>query len=180
MVAQLAYQRSNQCVKFQSVFGLFLWSTGSSRKTIDVLFRCCLTISYDGIAKLLSRLSQQCITLTKRIASTPHMFCYDNINISSSIFVEQRGSATPAKVQSGTFAILYGLQNATLDDLKLQPIVNRYRNCNGLSPKDLHLSLDQLKCLNHQFSIIILRVLFKHSHLYSKYGSDPSLQPIPR
>lgn len=108
------------------------------------------------------------------------MFCYDNINISSSIFVEQRGAGTPAKVQSGTFAILYGLHNATLDDLKLQPIMNRYRNCNGLSPEDLHLSLDQLKCLNHQFSVIILRVLFKYCRHYSAYSSDPTLQPIAR
>jgi hypothetical protein len=108
------------------------------------------------------------------------MFCYDNINISSSIFVEQRGAATPAKVQSGTFGILYGLRNATLDDLKLQPIINRYRNCKGLSPSDLRLSLDQLKCLNHQFSVIILRILFKHCPLYSGYSSHPALQSISR
>jgi hypothetical protein len=180
IISQLAYQRSNRSIKFQSVFGLFLWSTGSSRKTIDALFRCSLTISYDSIGKLLSQLSQRCITLAKQIASSPHMFCYDNINISSSIFVEQRGAATPAKVQSGTFGILYGLRNATLDDLKLQPIINRYRNCKGLSPSDLRLSLDQLKCLNHQFSVIILRILFKHCPLYSGYSSHPALQSISR
>ena len=180
VVSQLAYQRSNRCTKFQSVFGLFLWSTGSSRKTIDVLFRCGLTISYDSIGKLLSRLSQHCISIAKQIASSPHMFCYDNINISTSIFVEQRGAGTPAKVQSGTFAILYKLQNATLDDLKLQPIISRYRSFSGLLPSDLRLSLDQLKCLNHQFSVIILRVLFKHSRHYSRFTSDPALQPISR
>ena len=108
------------------------------------------------------------------------MFCYDNINISSSIFVEQQGAGTPAKVQSGTFAILYGLQNATLDDLKLQPIMNRYRNCNGLSPEDLCLNLDQLKCLNHQFSVIVLQILFKYCRDYSAYSLDPTLQPITR
>ncbi|KAH9956052.1 hypothetical protein BGW80DRAFT_1187891, partial [Lactifluus volemus] len=180
IISQLAYQRSNRSIKFQSVFGLFLWSTGSSRKTIDALFRCSLTISYDSFGKLLSQLSQRYITLAKQIASSPHMFCYDNINISSSIFVEQRGAATPAKVQSGTFGILYGLRNATLDDLKLQPIINRYRNCKGLSPSDLRLSLDQLKCLNHQFSVIILRILFKHCPLYSGYSSHPALQSISR
>ena len=180
IVAQLAYQRSNRCTKFQSVFGLFLWSTGSSRKTIDVLFRCGLTVSYDSIGKLLSQLSQHCIALAKQIAPSPHMFCYDNINISSSIFVEQRGGATPAKVQSGTFAILYRLRNATLENLKLQPILSRYQNFSGLSPSDLRLSPDQIKCLNHQFSVIILRVLFKHSRFYSGYASDPALQSIAR
>ena len=111
---------------------------------------------------------------------SPHMFCYDNINISTSIFVEQRGSGTPAKVQSGTFGIVYGLQNATLDDLKLAPIVQRYRSCSGLSPADLSLRRDQLTHLQHQFSVVILRILFKHCDSYSGYISDTALQPIPR
>lgn len=108
------------------------------------------------------------------------MFCYDNINISSSIFVEQRGAATPAKVQSGTFGILYELRNASLEDLKLPPILSRYRSFKGLSPSDLRLSLDQLTCLSHQFSVIILQILFKHCSHYSDYASDPDLQPISR
>ena len=178
MVAQLAYQCSNRCVKFQLVFGLFLWSTRSSRKTINVLSCGGLTISYDSIAKLLSQLSQHCITLAKQIPLMPHIFCYNNINISLSIFVEQHSANTPTKVQSRTFAILYRLQNMALNDLKLQPIMNWYRNSNGLSPEDLCLSLDQLKCLDHQFSMIVLRVLFKYCRHYSAYSSDPTLQPI--
>ena len=35
-------------------------------------------------------------------------------------------------------------------------------------------------CLKHQFSVIILRVLFKHCSHYSDHASDPDLQPIPR
>jgi hypothetical protein len=108
------------------------------------------------------------------------MFCYDNINISSSIFVEQRGAGTPAKVQSGTFGILYGLQNATLDDLKLQPIIQSYRSCSGLSPQDLRLCHRQMIRLQHQFSVIILRVLFKYCDSYSGYVSDAALQPLPQ
>lgn len=58
--------------------------------------------------------------------------------------------------------------------------MNRYRNCNGLSPSDLCLTVNQLKCLKHQFFVIILQVLFKNCSLYSKYASDPALQPIAR
>jgi hypothetical protein len=94
-----------------------------SRKTIDVLFHCGLSISYDSIAKLLCQLSRHCINLAKQITCSLHMFCYDNINISSLIFAEQRGAATPVKVQSGTFE----LRNASLDDLKLQPYYNAFR-----------------------------------------------------
>ena len=68
----------------------------------------------------------------------------------------------------------------SLDDVKLQPILIRYRSFKGLSALDLCLSLKQLTCLNHQFSVIILRVLFKHCSHYSDYASDPDLQPIPR
>jgi hypothetical protein len=45
---------------------------------------------------------------------------------------------------------------------------------------DLQLSLEQLTHLSHQFSVIILQVLFKHSSHYSVYASDPDLQPISR
>ena len=37
------------------------------------------------------------------IGSGLHVFCYDNINLSTSIFVEQRGTSGPAKVTSGFF-----------------------------------------------------------------------------
>lgn len=43
---------------------------------------------------------------TNHMLST-YVLLHDNINISSLIFMEQRGAATPAKVQSGTFGILY-------------------------------------------------------------------------
>ena len=92
--------------------------------------------------------------------------------------MEQHSTGTPVKVQSGTFIILYGLQNAMLEDLKLQPIMNRYWNCNGLSPLDHCLTVDQLNCLKHQFSVIILQVLYKNRSLYSRYASDLALQPI--
>ncbi|KAJ7728662.1 hypothetical protein B0H16DRAFT_240962 [Mycena metata] len=41
---QLLYQSSNRCLGFQAEFGLFLWSTGCVRQTIDALFRCGLSV----------------------------------------------------------------------------------------------------------------------------------------
>jgi hypothetical protein len=180
MIAQLAYQHSNRSLKFQAVFGLFLWSTGLSRKTIDALFCCSLTISYDSIGMLLSHLSQRCICLAKQAVTLPHMFCYDNINISTSNFVKQHDPSTPAKVRSGTFAVLYTLCNAKPSDLKLAPIVNRYKNCKGLSNSDLRLSSSQLKILDHQFSVLVVQVLCTYSDLFTKFANDPALQPTSR
>ncbi|KAJ7853791.1 hypothetical protein B0H14DRAFT_3653140 [Mycena olivaceomarginata] len=45
---QLLYQSSNRCLAFQAEFGLFLWATECARQTIDALFRCGLSICYDG------------------------------------------------------------------------------------------------------------------------------------
>ncbi|KAJ7883082.1 hypothetical protein B0H13DRAFT_2253004 [Mycena leptocephala] len=49
---QLLYQYSNRCLAFQAEFGLFLWSTGCARQTIDALFRCGLSVGYDSVLNL--------------------------------------------------------------------------------------------------------------------------------
>ena len=108
------------------------------------------------------------------------MFCYDNINISTSNFIEQRGSFTPAKVQSGTFGILYTLRDASPECLELAPIISRYNVCKGLKMSDLCLSSEQLKTLHRQFSIVVVKILCKHSKPFEHYASDPALQPTPR
>jgi len=58
--------------------------------------------------------------LAIEVAAGPHITCWDNINISTSIFVEQRKDA-PSKVQSGTFAVLYQI-DADPNKLFLPPI----------------------------------------------------------
>ncbi|KAJ7883336.1 hypothetical protein B0H13DRAFT_1890420 [Mycena leptocephala] len=65
-------------------------------------------------------------------ATEPHGLGYDNMNISTSIFVEQRGANGPAKVTSGTFGVLYGLRNAKLDHMLIAPIMKRFRESTGL------------------------------------------------
>ena len=66
----------------------------------------------------------RCIDQAIRVSRRPHVLCYDSINISMSIFVEQRSSA-PAKVQSGTFSILYEIRNANPEHMRLAPILLR-------------------------------------------------------
>lgn len=56
---------------------------------------------------MLAHLATQCLALTVFMGALMHIFCYDNVNISTSDFVEQCSSDTPAKVTSGTFADLY-------------------------------------------------------------------------
>ncbi|KAJ7923963.1 hypothetical protein B0H13DRAFT_1864431 [Mycena leptocephala] len=122
---QLLYQSSNSCIAFQAAFGLFLWSTGSARQTIDAAFRCGLSVGYDSVLKHIGLTADGCMEKAIRMAKDPHSFNYDNMNISTSIFVEQRGARGPAKVTSGTFGIFYGLRNATWEHMLIEPIMNR-------------------------------------------------------
>ncbi|KAG1848130.1 hypothetical protein F4604DRAFT_1974034, partial [Suillus subluteus] len=111
---------SYHSILFSAPFTLFLWTNGASRQTIKVF--CGLCISFTSLLKLLEILSDQCIERAHRIARGPHVMCYNNINISTSIFIEQHASRL-AKVQSGTFAILYEVQNRNPAHMRLSPIL---------------------------------------------------------
>ncbi|KAF7371872.1 hypothetical protein MVEN_00044400 [Mycena venus] len=121
---QLLYQSSDRCLAFQAEFGLFLWSTGCARQTIDALFRCGLSVGCDSVLSLVQLLGDGCTTEAAEFAATqPHGLGYDNMNISTSIFVEQRGANGPTKATSGTFGVLYGLRNAKLEHMLIEPIM---------------------------------------------------------
>ncbi|KIK77541.1 hypothetical protein PAXRUDRAFT_777397, partial [Paxillus rubicundulus Ve08.2h10] len=100
VVTQLAKQRSNQSNYFTAPFMLSLWTSGASCQTIEALPRCGLCISFLSLLNLINNLAKHCMECASQIAQGLHLMCYDNINISTSIFVEQRSSA-PAKVQLG-------------------------------------------------------------------------------
>ena len=77
----------------------------------------------------LEALANHCMDLAIVVGSGLHVFYYDNI---TSIFVEQRGTSSPAKVTSGTFGILYKFHNGNPDHMKLAPILERSRKVKGL------------------------------------------------
>ncbi|KAF8995197.1 hypothetical protein BDQ17DRAFT_1545285 [Cyathus striatus] len=147
IMRQLLYQRSGRCLGFAAQFGLYLWATGSARSTIEAIHCFGLSICYQSVLNILGTLGKWCMDLAKTVASGPHAFCYDNLNISTSIHVERGLSSTPGKVTSGTLGILYKIPNATPDTMALQPILERMCNpmYSGLDfMKDLTLTDDQL------------------------------------
>jgi hypothetical protein len=115
------------------------------------------------------------------VGSGIHVFCYDNVNISTSIFVEQRGSKGPAKVTSGTFGVVYKVRNGRPEDMKLGPILERFRKVEGLEfNRDIRPTNNQLHSFQSQLKTIIIRVLTKYCPDFSSYSKDPALQHIPR
>lgn len=180
---QLVYQRSFHSSKFQAQFGLFLWATGCARQTIEALHVCGLSVSYTSVLGLISTLAKHCKDLAVRASKKIHMFCYDNMNLSTSIFTEQRGTGGPAKVTSGTFGIIYKLRNALPEHMELAPIMDRLRKAKGLDyADDLRMTKEQRTAVKFQLSVIIIRALLTHVEGFSTpiYIKDPRLQHQPR
>ena len=86
-------------------------STGASHNLMNVLQRCGLTTSFSSIATTVSTLAGFSVQQATMISHGPHTLAYDNMNMKSSIFVEQRPDAM-SKVQSGTFPVIYELPHA--------------------------------------------------------------------
>src|ERR1700685_3965858 len=105
--------------------GFFFFSCGISRKVTDMLSRCGLCPSYDSTHKTHKILANGNMGRAQVASRLPHSIGWDNINITTSVFVEQH-EFTPQKVQSGTSSMIYSLQNATMDDMLLQPILENH------------------------------------------------------
>ncbi|KAF8262352.1 hypothetical protein EI94DRAFT_1602652 [Lactarius quietus] len=181
MVKQLSYHCSGRALGFPAQIGLFLWSLGCSRQTIDALHRCGLSVSYPSVLNNLATLADHCMQVATSIGSGIHVFCYDNVQISTSIFVEQRGSSGPSKVTSGTFGVLYKVHNGNPKHMRLAPIFERFKTTKGLEyNRDLRPTHQQQKSLHLQLRVAVVRVLMKYCPGFQSYQTDPALQNFPR
>ena len=181
LVKQLSYQRSTHSLSFPSIFGLFLWATGNARQTIDVLHSCGLSIGYTSVLSGISSLSSRCIDLAIDVGAGIHVFCYDNVNLSTSIFVEQRGPSSPAKVTSGTFAVLNKVRNGNSNDMKLAPIMERFKKGKTLKfNHDLCPTKIQRASFLFQLKIVTIRVLTKYVEGFASSPELRSLKSKPR
>jgi hypothetical protein len=173
---QLAKLRSDNNIGFTSVMSLFWSANGCSKQTIEVLQKCGLSLSLRSIGSLQESFANIKVADSARIARGPHKCGYDNINITTSIFVEQRSSA-PAKVQSGTFAVIYKLRNASIKAMRLGPILERARMAEGLSfNADIRPTLDQLASFHHNTLINFIEILAEYVPDFSAYPKHPELQ----
>lgn len=115
------------------------WSTGASRQLINVLNHSCLSMSYTSILSMIETLAEQSIEDAHKVVKGPHPFVIDNVNVSTSTFIEQALGAM-SKVQSGTVAVLYKLPNAKCKDMLLEPMMLQLLNSSPLTMSDLQQS----------------------------------------
>lgn len=160
--ASAHYLRSLASCKVQIGIGLTAWGTGASRRMVDILHQSALTMSYTSVLRVLESLSEHSLqTARDYVNHFPHALAYDNINISTSIFVEQRENM-PSKVQLGTFPVIYELLNANPEHMKLEPMIARFKMSSPLNMTDVRPRKEALRSFLLQSSINISDVLFKY------------------
>ncbi|KAH9173375.1 hypothetical protein EDB89DRAFT_1850276 [Lactarius sanguifluus] len=179
IMAQIHYLRSWNSARVQIGLGLQAWACGTSRQMVDVLHRTGLTVSYNSISSMVQSLADRSIDRAKAASLLPHALAYDNINISSSIYVEQ-GPNTMSKVQSGTFAVIYELLNARAEDMDMKPLIKNLRRSSPLVISDLRMTLATGQSYISQVAVTIVRILTKYVKGFETQQSDPMLQHPPR
>jgi hypothetical protein len=169
---------------FAAPFGLFLYATDTAKQTVDALSRCNLTISYRSLLDFVTSLAEKSLSKTRAVACRSHLLGYDNINLSTSIFVEQRGRGeTPAKVTNGTMGIIYELRNHSDEHTRLAPILHSLHTSPALDfyediiPNDI-----QVDSIASQLRITIIHSLLRHCPAFStkSYAALPQFQYRPR
>ena len=103
-------------------FSLFLLVKRTSRNVLEVLSRLGLSISYRPMHLAQRTVANEGMERGTLVAKGPCSIGWDNIQYSTSIFVEQ-WFLCPPKVQSGTTSVVYGLRNASHDDCRLIPLL---------------------------------------------------------
>ncbi|KAF7324360.1 hypothetical protein MSAN_02522500 [Mycena sanguinolenta] len=177
-----ASRRSQQCSDFAGPLTLFWWKNGCSRETIEVLQNLGLAKSFDSALAMVESVANYCIEDARMAARDPGGFManWDNINISTSDFVEQR-SGGPAKVRSGTYAIVYRLRNPNPRAMALAPLLARAETA-----PDLDFNLDVCPTLIQSissysnFRAYVVRVLCRYTKEFKEYAEHPALQHTPR
>ena len=155
------------------------WSTGISKEFMTVLHHSCLSMSYSSINSILHALANRSIEQARLISRGPHLLAYDNINISTSIFVEQV-PGMPNKVQSGTFAVIYELLNAQLEDMKIQPLMDNLKKSLPLMLSNVRSSNATLTSYAAQMAVNTSQILFKYVDGFDEMKKNPLFQHPPR
>ncbi|KAJ7635638.1 hypothetical protein B0H17DRAFT_911043, partial [Mycena rosella] len=182
IVGQIITRRSQYAPDFAGPISMMWWANGCSREAIEILCNIGLSKSFDTTKTLIASTANYCISDARELAHGPdgYLFNYDNVNLSTSIFVEQRDSA-PAKMQSGTYPIIYRLRNPNPAALNLSILLARAQNATDLDfNTDLCPSFEQSRAAHHQFCSYVIRVLCRYEKTFSPRQDEPALQSPPR
>ncbi|KAH9025785.1 hypothetical protein EDB85DRAFT_1869407 [Lactarius pseudohatsudake] len=175
IMVQIHYLHSWNFARVQIGLGLQAWACGTSRQMIDILHRTGLMVLYKSISNLVLKLADCSIERVKAALLLPHTLAYNNVNISSSIYVKQ-GPNTMSKVQSGTFGVIYELLNARAEDMSIEPLVDNMWHSSPLALSDLRMTPQARQSYILQTTVTIVQILMKYVKGFETQQSDTTLQ----
>jgi hypothetical protein len=181
VMCQFAKQRSQNAQLFAAPFSLALWACGAPRQVLDMTSQVALSGSYSGLDDMRTGVLDSCRTQANIVARSPHMFQIDNMQISTSIYVEQVLGKGPARVITGTAMAIYPLRNATLAAMRLQPILDRQALLEEITfMDDIRPSLANHRGVTSHVLLHIIEVLLDFCPAFRdhkrKYATLPELQ----
>ncbi|KAJ7506367.1 hypothetical protein B0H11DRAFT_2219709 [Mycena galericulata] len=182
ILAQIITRCSQATSDFAGPMSLMWWASGCSRETIEILCNIGLSKSFDTTQLLIKSTGNYCIEDARVLAhgTDGFLYNYDNVNFSTSIFVEQRSDA-PAKGQSGTYTIIYPFRNPNPRALELPPILLCAQSAPDLDfNRDLCPTFEQSRSSHHQFCSYVVRVLCRYENQFKGRKDDLDLQSPPR
>ncbi|KAJ7588946.1 hypothetical protein C8J56DRAFT_785093 [Mycena floridula] len=180
ITAAVLHIRSHNAQRLQLGLGLFTWATIASQHLLEVLNRCNLTPSYTTTLKVMKDIGVDSVLSAREMVSTkPHVYTYDNYNVSHSTHVKQHPGG-PTKVQSSTFPVVYELYNGRFEDMVLQPILSNLSQSTPLTLTDISPTNDQISSYHFQARIHVIRALTTHQEGFESLKDDPLLQHKPR
>ncbi|KAI0039961.1 hypothetical protein FA95DRAFT_1612171 [Auriscalpium vulgare] len=161
IAAMMAKHRSQNAQLFACPAGLSLWAAGAPRQVIDILSQLGFSTEYSSIRNARAAVSKHAMELASQAARKRHLLGYDNIQISTSTFVEQRDDA-PAKMICGTTIILYPLRDASDEACLLAPIIARRNALQEITlRKHIAPSPDTLASIDEHMSLHITETLLQ-------------------
>ncbi|KAJ7939674.1 hypothetical protein B0H13DRAFT_2300369 [Mycena leptocephala] len=92
ILGQIVTRRSQYAPDFAGPLSLMWWANGCSREAIEILCNIGLSKCFDTTKALIKSTGNYCIQDARVLAHGPdgYLYNYDNINFSTSNFVEQR------------------------------------------------------------------------------------------
>ncbi|KAI0261462.1 hypothetical protein BC834DRAFT_845591 [Gloeopeniophorella convolvens] len=105
IICQIAKHRSQKAQLFALAHGITQWAARAPKQCIEICSKLGLSSEYSGLSDAHESLCRHSMAAARDAARGPHMFCYDNIHVATSNYVEQRPGARP-KVTVGTTLIL--------------------------------------------------------------------------
>lgn len=161
-----------------------MWAAGVPRQTIDICAKIGLSIDYySSLGEAHVAIAEGCLEQARQVARGLHSFCYDNMQTSTSIHVEQRPDGPP-RVLTGTTMIIYKLRNATPEACELQPIIDRRNRLEEITFED-HVcpSHASLTSIHASQALHLVKILLQFSPAFAssapEYRSSTFLQHLP-